>query len=549
MIQDVVVGDSLGTSDHNIIQFKVVANVPLKSTSELVPDFRKANFMGLRKHLKNMEWDAAFSENDTISQWNTFKDIISDACSKYIPLRKRRSNNKPKWLDAQAKKALKQKRKLWISFVKSKREQDYLAFKRQQKLCKREIKRAKSSYEVKIAKQCKDNPKIFYSYTRSKLKTRESVGPLSNQEGGLISDDRDIAIALNEYFCSVFTEEDENLPEPVRVFSEEQDCQMVDITFTVDDVRKLLLNLNPSKAPGPDQLYPRVLKEMADELAYPLFSVFKRSTIECVVPDDWKNANVVPIFKKGSRQAAANYRPVSLTSVVCKLLESLIKSNIIKHLYKFNLLNKSQHGFLRNRSCLTNLLEFLEDVTKMLDEGDPVDIIYLDFQKAFDKVPHRRLVEKLAAHGICGSTQKWINAWLEGRKQRVVINGLQSAWSDVISGVPQGSVLGPVLFLIYINDIDFAVDVLVKKFADDTKLYTKVRTEQQATRLQESLHKALGWGKEWQMLFNLNKCKVLHAGSGNKRFNYNMGGVQLDKVTEEKDLGVILDGSLKSSKQ
>ena len=120
-----------------------------------------------------------------------------------------------------------------------------------------------------------------------------------------------------------------------------------------------------------------------------------------------------------------------------------------------------------------------------------MDIIYLDFQKAFDKVPHRRLVKKLAAHGICGSTQKWINAWLEGKKQRVAINSLQSAWSDVISGVPQGSVLGPVLFLIYINDIDFAVDVLVKKFADDTKLYAKVRTEPQATRLQESLHKAL----------------------------------------------------------
>ena len=150
------------------------------------------------------------------------------------------------------------------------------------------------------------------------------------------------------------------------------------------------------------------------------------------------------------------------------MFESIIRHKITEHLDKHALLHRSQHGFLPKRSCLTNLLEFFDDVTGLLDKGEPVDIIYLDFQKAFDKVPHQRLCRKLESHGISGNVLKWIQGWLMNRKQRVVINGSQSDWCGVSSGVPQGSVLGSVLFLIYINDIDSAVDTLIKKFADDT---------------------------------------------------------------------------------
>ena len=185
---------------------------------------------------------------------------------------------------------------------------------------------------------------------------------------------------------------------------------------------------------------------------------------------------------------------------------------LLSTLTSIRCLTKSQPGFTSKRFCLTNLLEICDDVTGILDEGNPVDVVYLDFQKAFDKVPYKRLGCKLASHGIDSNVREWIQKWLSRREQRVVINGAESKWVGVPSGVPQGSVLGPVLFLIYINDIDYAVDTTMKKFADDTKLYERVRTEEQVISMQNSLDSVLKWGNDWQMLFNLSKCKILHVG-------------------------------------
>jgi len=189
-------------------------------------------------------------------------------------------------------------------------------------------------------------------------------------------------------------------------------------------------------------------------------------------------ANVTPIFKKGKRNNTANYRPVSLTIILCKVLESLIRDKVIEHLNLYKLIEDTQHGFVKNGSCLTNLLVFLEEVTNYVDSGYPVDIIYLDFQKAFDKVPHKRLLHKLTAHGIRGELLLWIENWLSGRKQRVTLNVQCSSWKDVLSGVPQGLVLGPILFLIYINDIDESVACKVSNFADDTKIYRVVNSQE-----------------------------------------------------------------------
>ena len=182
------------------------------------------------------------------------------------------------------------------------------------------------------------------------------------------------------------------------------------------------------------------------------------------------------------------------------------------HLDKFKLIRNSQHGFMRRKSCLTNLLVFLEYVSKFVDKGEPVDVIYLDFQKAFDKAPPCRLMLKVCALGINGRVASWIRNWLSDRKQRVVLNGCKSDWSDVVSSVTQGSVLEPLLFLIFVNDIDHAVCSQLLKFADDAKLFRAVSTPEDVNKLRDDLKNLFSWSEDWLMLFNLDKCKVLHFG-------------------------------------
>jgi hypothetical protein len=287
---------------------------------------------------------------------------------------------------------------------------------------------------------------------------------------------------------------------------------------------------------------------IGEAIVKPVTIIFNKTLDMSKVPDDWRRANVTPIYKKGSRTKPENYRPVSLTSQICKLFESIVKEAIVEHLEKFRLLFDSQHGFRKGKSCLSNLLTFLEKVTEEVDQGGAVDAIFLDFAKAFDKVPHRRLMAKLRSHGIDGKVVNWIGSWLSGREQMVWLRGVGSGWRVVTSGVPQGSVLGPVLFLIFINDIDKSVVNNILKFADDTKIYGKAVSSETRMKLQGDIDRLMKWSNDWQMQFNIEKCKVMHFGKGNVHQVYSMGGTKLQSVVEEKDLGVWISEDMKVAK-
>ena len=322
-----------------------------------------------------------------------------------------------------------------------------------------------------------------------------------------------------------------------------------DVIFSCADVLDALSKLREDKAAGADDLSPRLLLQIKDQISYPLFLLFRKSLDEGVVPEDWKESNVSPIYKKGNRSHAENYRPVSLTSVICKLFESIMRDAIVCHLEDKLLIGNSQHGFRKGRSCLSNLLSFLDKVTGSLDSGDNVDVVFLDFAKAFDKVPHKRLILKLESHGVSGKVLHWIKEWLHKRRQRVCISGVASSWLEVLSGVPQGSVLGPILFLIYINDLDNGIKNWILKFADDTKIFSAVSSDLDRLRLQNDLDNLLSWAVEWQMTFNVTKCKVMHLGHNNDAHSYYMDGKALEAVDQEKDLGIIITKDLKVSQQ
>ena len=232
-------------------------------------------------------------------------------------------------------------------------------------------------------------------------------------------------------------------------------------------------------------------------------------------------------------------------------MESIIKEDLVSHLERNKLILKSQHGFVKGRSCTTNLIEYLDKLFAAMDEGTPVDVVYLDFAKAFDKVPTKRLISKLGAHGVTGRLLSWIEEWLSGRLQRVVLNGEFSDWMEVLSGVPQGSVLGPLLFIIFINDLDLeaAAADLISKFADDTKVGVYVRGEGDRNRLKVVLNNLMAWADRWGMKFNVSKCKVVHFGSRNPKYSYTMYGAELEVSKEEKDLGVLVTDKLSVSAQ
>ena len=545
--------EKLGKSDHTMLLVDASFEIQRTSSIEQVPDWKKADVHGLVEAFSHINWTNELNDLCYEESLLKFTTVLDELQTKFVPLKQRRSSNKPLWMNRNLIRIIRKKRRLWKVYSSSKDYQNYLAYKSVEKSMQRKVRAAKRKFERKLAKSVKKNPKSFYAYLKSKTSTKESVGPLK-VNGITISDNKEMVELLNSFFSSVFTHENlSDTPEPNVFFT--GDSPLSYVSFSAENVHQKISKLRIGSAPGPDKITARILHEVSDYVSQPLALIYDKSLHERTVSSSWKSAHVCPVFKKGSKGDVGNYRPISLTSIICKLMESILKDAILQHLLENNLLCSSQHGFLPGRSCLTNLLEYLELLTKLVDKGLPVDVIYLDFAKAFDKVPHQRLLAKLRAVGISGNILDWICDWLSGRRQRVVLNGEVSDWKDVLSGVPQGSVLGPILFLIFINDIDGAVDTVgtvLFKFADDTKLLQVVRNDADHYQLQSAINNLASWSQDWQMLFNNSKCHVMHFGARNLYYSYVIGGYApagsvIESVSTEKDLGVFIDHTLKPS--
>jgi Reverse transcriptase (RNA-dependent DNA polymerase) len=371
------------------------------------------------------------------------------------------------------KKEIKKRNKLWGELSKKTDYGNLANYKRSRNFTTGLIRKSKGEYEKKLVNRVKDDPKKFYAYVNSKRKTKDSIGPLMDSNGEKTSDFKKMGNVLNTFFGSVFTIEDkEDLEIIEKQYIEANNDSIATlkvIDITEDKIKKAIDSLKINKAAGIDDMGSTLLKLSKEGILRPLNAIFRESLDTGKVPGDWKKANVMSIFKKGSKADCGNYRPVSLTCQVGKIMERVIKDELMEFVEKF-ILKDSQHGFRSKRSCLTNLLEFLETVQTEVDEGKCMDVVFLDLQKAFDKVSHGRLVIKLRNIGIRGKLLDWITEWLRKRSQRVVLNGEASDWVEVGSGVPQGSVLGPALFLVYINDMDEGILNNLWKFADDTQI-------------------------------------------------------------------------------
>ena len=415
---------------------------------------------------------------------------------------------------------------------------------------KKNTRKARRAYERKIAEESKTNKRAFFRYVNSKLTVRPKITAMKNKHGVLVEDDREMTNVIGGYFKEVFSEETtDEMPD----MNNQCENQIGNVIVCRTALQKILEKLNVNKSCGPDNLHPHLLQKTARTISEPLKIIFDKSLRDGECPSDWRTANVTPIHKKGDRTDPNNYRPVSLTSQVCKVLETLVREKIVKHMRVNGLFSNSQHGFREGRSCLTNLLETLEQWTKILDEGDCIDVAYLDFRKAFDLVSHKQLLFKMEKYGISGQVLEWVKAFLSDRSQRVVIRGSSSETCNVTSGVPQGSVLGPILFLIFINDLPLEVLSPLSLFADDSKIFTRIVTSRKKSKwvgfdghsaLQRDLTRVQEWARKWKMEFNIGKCKIMHIGSKNPKSVYGMNGTELETTRAERDLGVTIDDKL-----
>ena len=552
----VVIEEPLLGCDHNSIHCKLAVDLSPKFSSDMhnkLFDFSKADWDLFSKTLDSANLSSLLDVDDPELNWLHFKAEVFSAAHLAVPVKSRVKFYRGVPLLRDVKRAVHARKKTYRRY--SRIHDSYANEKRQQAddRLREAVEAANAKYEKDLASKCKKDPKVFWKRVRSSLGCKPKISGLRRSDDSLASDPSEIADMLNAHFCSIF-KDDANLSLPSLNSHPETTCNLNEIDFCEEEVGDAVRKLPRGSSPGPDGIYNEMLIGGGNSVIGFLTIFFRKILTKGYVPSDWCDANVAPIFKKGARDDCNNYRPISLTSCVCKLFERLVHKKLIHYLTENKLLYRSQHGFLPRRSTLSSLLSFTEMVSRAVENGLYVDVIYIDFAKAFDSVPHSRLLMKIQHLGVCGDLLMWIRQFISGRRQRVIAKGASSSWMPVLSGVPQGSVLGPLFFLIFINDIDQCFkNSKIFKFADDIKI---VSTSAQSKNdihaslsLQEDLARLDSWCSRWLLDVNLSKCKVLHFGNGNPMSFFFLRGQRLPAVTSESDLGVTVSHDLQAALQ
>jgi len=547
MIDSLSLLPGLALSDHTCIQFTYTCYTP--ESNNYVPRYNthQADYNKLWSLLSNVNWNDVLSNLSVLDAWDCFSDTFNRFLQQTVPIvASAKRGNKNIYITHEARSLKNKRNHLWRKYTRSRSESDFRAYTGTRNALRTLTRNLRRNFERRVANNVKQNPKVFWSYVKSRLKTRVNIGSVEGLDGQLHHSDCGRANAFNDFFSSVFVNED---PNTVPTFSSNIDGLPIlsNIEVTSATVFDKLQNLKSDKSPGPDGWPSVILKNCADQLCVPLAILYNKSLESGILPHDWKIGHIVPIFKKGSKVKVNNYRPVCLTSVIIKLLESIVKDALLSHLSQHSILSGNQHGFIPRRSCCTQLLSALNDWTSAMDQGFSTDVIYFDFSKAFDSVPHTRLLNKLKGYGVDGKLLEWFRCFLVDRYQRVQVNGSLSSWTRVTSGVPQGSVLGPLLFALYVNELPSLVSSPLLMFADDIKLYRIIRSPEDCLQLQRDIDVLVQWSKTWLLSFSVNKCKVLHIGNTaiNCNHQYMLQDVELELLEDMRDLGIYVDSKLK----
>lgn len=510
-------------------------------------DFCKGDYQMLNDLFLNLRWDDFF-QSDINSNVCTFYELLYYYIELYVPKKVIKNKYKfPPWFSNELKNLISQKKEAHKIFIDSQLPNDYQRFSQLRSLCKQKSRACYVNYISEVEENVISNPRSFWNYVSYK-NNQGSIPQSVTYENMTSTNDLEKVNLFAKYFSSVYNKQDHNTASTSCITSIDPDNNINLEMFCVkiSEIFDKLSKIDLKKGAGPDGIPPQFLKCCAFSLSRPLWLLFNQSLQTGIFPDTWKLSFLTPIFKNcGDRNSVINYRPISKLSLIPKLFESII-TDFLKFHFK-NIITPYQHGFVENRSVLTNLLSYHGYLVEALESGCLVDSIYTDFSKAFDKVDHDLLLYKLSKYGIHGRLHNWLYSYLTGRKQEVKINHVNSNTFEVTSGVPQGSHLAPLLFNIFINDVvDCFVHSKLLLYADDLKIFLKIKHTNDCYLLQQDLNRFFHWCNLNKLYLNVNKCKHIQFCKLRMtvQSEYSIGGSILETANLIKDLGILFDSKL-----